>query len=306
VRYESTDLSVHSESYLNSSVTSMKTNDTKLEQSDLLPSAGLIYSITPKMNVRLNYSETIARPSFRELAAYYSYDTIINDFVEGNPLLSMTSIKNYDFRWEWFPRPGELLSASVFYKDLKNAIERGNIKVDSEVITFDNNDAKLYGIEFEGRGTLDFLPDLKYFSFGANLSLLESEVKLRKKDFDAKHKLLPDANDTRPLYDQSPYILNLDLTYNNPNAGTTVGLIFNVAGPRIVITKLNTDDVYDQPAPVLDFIFAQRIGRHMGVKFSAKNLLDPEIERTYGKDSDRVYSSYRRGRSFGIALTYDF
>src|SRR5204862_5014285 len=169
VRYETTDLSVHSESYLESSVTSHKTNDTKLSQADLLPSAGLIYSITPKMNVRVNYSETIARPSFRELAAYYSYDTIINDFVEGNPLLSMTSIKNYDARWEWFPRPGELLSVSVFYKDIKNAIERGNVKVDSEVITFDNNDAKLYGIEFEARRILDFLPDLKYFSVGANL-----------------------------------------------------------------------------------------------------------------------------------------
>ena len=57
----------------------------KIVQSDLLPSAGLIYAVNPNMNIRLNYSQTIARPSFRELAAYYSYDPIINDFVEGNP-----------------------------------------------------------------------------------------------------------------------------------------------------------------------------------------------------------------------------
>jgi outer membrane receptor protein involved in Fe transport len=307
VRYETTDISVHSESYLDSSVTGEKTNDTNLAQADLLPSAGLIYSITPRMNVRLNYSETIARPSFRELAAYYSYDTIINDFIEGNPELSMSSIKNYDVRWEWFPRPGELFSVSLFYKDLKNAIERGNIKVDGEVITFFNNDAKLYGIEFEARKTLDFLsPHLKYFSLGANLSLLESEVKLREEDLDAKRQFFPDIEDTRPLYDQSPYILNVDFTYSNPYLGTTAGLIFNVAGPRVVIARLNTDDVYDQPAPVLDFIFSQRLGRNMAIRFSAKNLLDPEIERTYGKDGDRIYSSYTRGRSFGISLSYEF
>jgi TonB-dependent receptor len=310
LRYETTDINVHSESYLDSSVTFEKTNDTNLAQADLLPSAGLIYSITPKMNVRLNYSETLARPSFRELAAYYSYDTIINDFIEGNPELSMSSIQNYDVRWEWFPRPGELFSVSLFYKDIKNAIERGNIKIDGAVITFFNNDAKLYGIEFEARKTFDFLsPHLRYFSFGANLSLLESEVKLSETDFDAKRELVPDAEETRPLYDQSPYILNLDLSYSNPNSGTSAGLIFNIAGPRVVIARLNTDDVYDQPAPGLDFIFSQRLGRSLSIRFSAKNLLDAEIERTYGKESDsslKPYSSYRRGRAFGISLSYEF
>jgi outer membrane receptor protein involved in Fe transport len=56
----------------------------------------------------------------------------------------------------------------------------------------------------------------------------------------------------------------------------------------------------------LDFIFSQRFGHHLSIRFSAKNLLDPEIERTYGKDSDLIYSSYRRGRSFGISLSYEF
>jgi outer membrane receptor protein involved in Fe transport len=100
--------------------------------------------------------------------------------------------------------------------------------------------------------------------------------------------------------------LNLDLTYNNPRAGTSATLLFNVAGPRIAITKLNTDDVYEQPVPTLDFIISQKLGRHMTLKFGAKNLLDPKIERTYGKKSNLLYSSYTRGRAFGLSLTYDF
>jgi TonB-dependent receptor len=307
VRYETTDLSVHSESYLDSSITGKRTNDTKLVQSDLLPAVGLIYPIGSNMNVRLNYSQTIARPSFRELAAYYSYDPLISDFVEGNPLLKMTSIANYDARWEWFPHPGELVSVSVFYKDLKDAIERGNIKVEGDTITFLNNDAKLYGVEFEGRKSLDFLgPQFNLFSLGGNFSLLKSEVTLSDSDYANKSGLVPGASRTRPLYDQSPYILNLDFNYNNPASGTAAALIFNLSGPRIAITKLNTDDVYDRPAGVLDFVISQKISRNTTLRFSAKNLLNPQLERTYGKDSDLIYSSYTRGRTFGLTLTREF
>jgi outer membrane receptor protein involved in Fe transport len=67
-----------------------------------------------------------------------------------------------------------------------------------------------------------------------------------------------------------------------------------------------TADVYDQPAPVLDFGVSQKIGRHTTVKLFAKNLLDPRIERTYGKDSELLYDSYKRGRTFGVTLSYDF
>jgi len=307
VRYETTDLKVHSESYLDSSVTGLKTNDTDLVQSDVLPSVGANVAVTPNMNVRVAYSQTVARPSFRELAAYYSYDTIISDFVEGNPLLDMTAIKNYDVRWEWFPRADELYSVSVFYKDITGAIERGNRKVEGDVITFLNNDAKLYGIEFEARKNLDWLgTGFNNFSLGGNFSLVYSEVKLNTNDLAAKQEFFPNVDEKRPLYDQSPYILNIDFNYSNPRSGTSATLIYNIAGPRIAITKLNTDDVYEQPAPILDFVLSQRIGRNLTLKFGAKNLLNPKIERTYGKSSNLLYSSYTRGRSFGMSVAYDF
>jgi len=125
-------------------------------------------------------------------------------------------------------------------------------------------------------------------------------------DLENKRKFFPDISDTRPLYDQSPYVLNLDFNYSNPRLGTSATLIYNVAGPRIAITKVNTEDVYEQPTPTLDFILSQKLGRNLTAKFGAKNLLNPKIERTYGKNSDLIYSSYRRGRAFGLSLTYEF
>ena len=306
-RLETTDMRVHSVSYLDSSITAQKTNDTLLAQVDILPSVGMIYSIATNMNLRLSYSQTIARPGFRELAAYYSYDPIVSDFVEGNPLLNMTAIRNYDVRWEWFRRPGELFSVSLFYKELEHAIERGNVKQEGDVITYFNSDAKLYGIEFEARKSLEFAhSSLSPFSVGGNLALVESEVQIAPNDLGVKRSFFHDTAGTRALYDQSPYILNLDLSYTGERTGTSASVIYNIAGPRIALTKLNTADVYEQAVPSLDFVASQKIGPHASVKFAVKNLLDPKVERTYGESGEFLYSSYSRGRSFGLSFSYDF
>lgn len=76
--------------------------------------------------------------------------------------------------------------------------------------------------------------------------------------------------------------------------------------PRITLTKINTEDVYEQPAPTLDFVYAQKLGKNTSFKFSAKNLLNPAFERTYGKNSSLLYSSYKKGTTFGLSFTYDF
>jgi TonB-dependent receptor len=308
VRLESTDLRIHSESDIASSWTGLTTNDSKIVQTDLLPAAGLIWSIKPDMNLRAHFSKTIARPSFRELAAYRSYDPILDDLLDGNPYLQMSAIDNYDLRWEWFFKPGEIVSFSVFYKSLKNAIERKYLDTSGSLITFDNRkEGTVYGVELEARKNLGFLDsNLDVFTVGGNVSLIGSETELTDAEYSAKQGILPNTSRTRQLYDQSPYIINLDLSFDNPSSGTGASLIYNVAGPRITIASLNTEDIFEQPAPGLDFILSQKLGRHLTVKFAAKNLLNPLFERTYGEKSDLIYSSYRKGRSFGMSMSYDF
>ena len=308
VRIETTEINVYSESAIASSSTGLTTNDTAISQSDVLPAAGLIWAIKPDMNLRAHVSKTIARPSFRELAAYRSYDPQLDDTLDGNPNLEMASISNYDLRWEWFFNPGEILSVSLFYKDIKNAIERKYLDVSGNLITFDNQkQGAVFGVEFEARKNLGFLdPSLTHFTMGGNVSLIGSRTKWAENDLSAKRDRLPETDSVRQLYDQSPYIINLDLTYDNPSLGTTAGLIFNISGPRISIASLNTEDVFEQPAPGLDFVFSQKLGRNLSLKLNVKNILDPKIERTYGEDSKLIYSSYKRGRSYGMSLSYDF
>ena len=42
----------------------------------------------------------------------------------GNPDLRRALIQNFDLRWEWYPRTGEVLSLGVFAKQFDDPIEK--------------------------------------------------------------------------------------------------------------------------------------------------------------------------------------
>lgn len=308
-RYETTDLVVDSVSYQANSNTGSARNNSELDEARLLPAVTAIYTVTTNMNLRASYSQTLARPSFRELSGYRGYDPVLNELVDGNPLLEMSDIRNYDLRWEWFPRPSDLLAVSLFYKQVGNAIEKQYITLDADIVSWENRDeGQVYGIELEARSRLDFIsPALEPFTLGGNLAFMQSEVDLTPEEISARTLYLGDSSSSRPLYDQSPYVINVDLGYDNPGWGSTASLSFGIYGPRIVIAGLTTPDVYEQPTPLLEFVWTQKLGDHWKLKFSARNLLDPKIERTYGEhNSDYIYSSFQRGRLFGLSLGYEF
>lgn len=302
-RYEFTYMQVDGQS----TVPGLKPNAQPLDQGDLLPAVSLIYSPVTNMNFRAAYSQTIARPSFRELAAYRSYDPSLDVVVEGEPGLEISHIRNYDLRWEWFPKPGEILGVSLFYKELDRPIEQ-SFDLALDTVSYQNrSEAKVYGIEFEARKSLDFIDPLLYrFTLGGNLSLIGSETPLSTIERRNKEQFLGTVDSTRALYDQSPYIFNVDLTYDNNVSGTTASIVYNVSGPRIAIANPITQDVYEQSAGSLDVVVSQRLNRHLSVRLTARNLLNPEIKRTYGKNSDYIYSTYTRGQSFGLSVGADF
>ncbi len=299
-RLESTDLSVSAISAF------LGSTNSAIRQTDLLPAISLIGDLAPNLALRLSYAKSITRPTFREFAPVRTYDLPTDTLLEGNPNLQMTAIKNYDARLEWFPNPGEIFAVSVFYKDLELPIEKYALTQDASILTYINRDkAKLYGVEFEARKSLGFIdPLLSSFSLGMNLSLIESEVELTPTEINNKPANTPT---TRSLYDQSPYIFNADLNYDNPYLGTSASLTFTLAGPRIFFVNPAGPDIYEHPPTTLDFTLSQRLTPNLRMRFSAKNLLDLPYEVTYGDEAGKyVYTAYRRGMTFGVSLAYDF
>ena len=277
-------------------------------EGDILPSVNLVYGVTGHMNLRLGYNKTVARPVFRELAPYASYDYKAGLRKIGNPDLEKTSVDNLDLRWEWFVRPGEILSFSAFYKYFQNPIElRDKEQAANPEIHYENiADSRLYGLEFEMRKRLDFVEALRNFSIGANVTLVKSIVNEDSTRLVSARMVDPDWAETRPMFGQSPYVINTYLNYHHFERGWDVNLGYNVSGQKLVlVNKAATPDVYEQPFPMLDFNISKQFENGISVKLSADNLLNPYFEQTYSFASSTGYfRKYKLGRTFSISLTY--
>jgi len=102
-------------------------------------------------------------------------------------------------------------------------------------------------------------------------------------------------------------MINVDLTFNNPDWGTVAGLYFNTFGERLSTVSANlTPDVFEQPANVLDFTATQKIFEVFALSFGIKNLLDTEFKEVYRfKGNDFIYQTYKLGRKVSIGFSYN-
>ena len=284
----------------------------------LLPAASFVYAVTGDMNLRAAYGKTLARPTFREVAPRAVFSLAERYTINGNPDLVQSRIHNVDVRWEWFTRPGEILAVSGFYKQFTDPIELTFLAGNNQFQPSNLGDANLYGVEFEARRQLDFLPSvLSNLQVGGNLSLVEAQVDLtpleqvaRGACTQAEAEAGSCPGDTRPLEGQSPYVLNLDLGYVDFERGTSVNLFYNVFGRRLfAVSQGPVPDLYEDSRPTLDFTARQDLWRGLSVKLSAKNILGSEYELVHvDEDTDERFERriYDLGRSFSFGVSYDF
>ena len=96
--------------------------DANKNEQMVLPVVNLIFSPNELFNYRLSFSKTLARPQYRELAPS-KYEEFYSDrAVEGNPYLKTTRIKNFDFRFEYYPNLTNMYSIAVYKKEFTNPI----------------------------------------------------------------------------------------------------------------------------------------------------------------------------------------
>lgn len=303
-RYEYTDMYVKSEDK------TLKPGI--LKQGDILPSTNLIYSASEFLKFRGSWSRTLARPVFRELAPFNSFD-FVGDFVLiGNPELQRTLIDNVDVRAEWYPSVSEIISLSGFFKDFTNPIERvintGSAAATEQ--TFRNVDnAKVMGVELEVKKRLTFMPGpLKYLRVGANASFIKSVLAVDAQELELNRSLNPDAPTTRPMFGQSPYSVNAELAYQNDTTGWTGAINFNVFGPRIAAVVVGGGpNVYEKPRPSLDVTVSKLFFDRLNLRLRAQNLLNPEYKLAQDfKGNENVFQSYTIGRTFSLSVSYAF
>ena len=300
LRYETTDIEVISDD------TTSQQGDIDVE--DFLPSVSAIYSVNDNMNLRFSYTNTLARPNYREIAPFTAFDAFGGLVNIGNPDLTRTLITNYDLRWEWFTNVGEIIAVSGFYKQLENPIERVFLIDRVRTRSWQNvPEAEVYGLEFEIRKNLGFItPALEKFSAATNVTLVQSIVDVPEEELEFGLNSDPNFDDTRSLFGQSPFIFNFDLSYFDEKSDLTINLNSNVFGPRLSDVTLGANpDVFDRSYLRTDMIINKNFGSNFSARLSLRNLFDPEIKTSSELNGNEyIYTSFRQGRSISLSISY--
>jgi hypothetical protein len=283
-------------------------NPGKLNDLSYLPSANLIFKLNKQkdkdaggtpINLRFSFSQTVVRPSIRELSDVAVQDYEYRALVVGNPNLKMAKIKNYDIRFESYFKSGDNISVSGFYKDFKDHIEMVNFTA----VTWQNVDkSNVLGIEFEGKKKI-----IKHLDFRANITLVKSQTIFVKSIWQPPYGLIPVDTIKRSMFGQAPYILNGMLIYTADSLGLTLALSYNVQGPKLAVSSVIKDvpDVYELPRHLLDFKVTKKLGKHWSTSLTVRDILNSAIQRAYKYDTwDTKFDSYRYGTNFVLGISY--
>ena len=265
---------------------------------DVLPSVAVNVALTELQNLRVSASQTLSRPEYREITPIVFRDAIGEDNYFGDTSLTRTLIQNYDVRWEWYPRAGEILSVAAFAKRFDAPIERIEVASSgSSQFSWANAEgAENYGLEFEIRKSLGSLADaLAPVTAFSNVTLMRSEIRTSNIANSA-------AKGDRPMVGQAPYVINAGATYSSASGRLSATALYNLVGRRIhTVGASPKPDVMEQPRHVMDFSLRFPVTERLSGRADAKNLLDaPFVLRQGTVDRE----SYRTGRVLSIGLSW--
>jgi outer membrane receptor protein involved in Fe transport len=281
----------------------------------VLPSINLIYSLNETMNLRASYSQSMSRPEFREVSPFFYYDFVRDANLSGNVNLLQTFIHNADLRYEWFLGKGQTISASVFYKNFTNTIELTTLAAGGvqQFVYSNAKSANLVGAEIEVRKNFDFIsPKLEDLTFVANLAYIYSRVNI------GNVKNNSGDESERNMQGQSPYIINLGLSYMHPKTKTGATLLYNQTGHRLyAIGEVGNPSWYENYRPLLDLQISQKFMKDRAIaRFTISDLIAqntifyqnhlPGVERQYQKAKDAIVQSEKNYRTYSIQLSFTF
>ncbi|MEO8480285.1 MAG: TonB-dependent receptor [Gemmatimonadota bacterium] len=268
------------------------------EFTDVLPSLALTWHTSDRVNLRLSATQTLSRPEYRELSPILYREVLGGDNVKGNPDLKRALIQNYDLRFEFYPRRGEILSVALFAKQFRDPIERIYQGTSgTRIISYVNADgAHNYGVELEARKSLDLLAArLENFSVFTNATIMHSRISLGDRSGSV-------TNADRKMVGQAPYVLNAGLTWNHPTADASATILFNRVGERITEAgERPLPDVIEQPRSVVDLSVRFPLAGLLSARIDAKNLLDADYRISQGGITRH---SYRAGRVYTVGFNW--
>lgn len=286
-----------------------------------LPAATFTWNFAENMQARLGYSQTVARPQFRELARTPFIDPDTDRVYEGNPFLVDTEFTNYDARLEYYFDAGQFVTLGAFYKEVANPIEEVVIRVDRYQTRFINApEATLIGGELEYKVLFDMpfsfgvLDDAKWM-FQTNYTYTKSEVQagpgttvISPITFTPVPSSFFELDGTQ-LQGSPEHIANVQFGYETPYSQLT--LLLGWTDDRILRRgQGSVEPVYDRSGINVDLVYKHTLQwgeNDMTLTLAGRNLGGAVYEeyQIYDRGRNEV-DRYPRGQVFSASLAAEF
>ena len=256
----------------------------------LLPSLNVKYNASEQVIARFAFTQTIARPSFGDSAAYQLIESEISEddgVIEteqkadvGNPDLEPYESDNIDLSLEYYPGNIGVLSLGLFHKNIANYIVDAEVQENSEWTGFDEviqpingGKASLMGAEIAW--TKNFTTGV---FVGANGTFVDTDAKLPN---------------------QADVIGNLMLGFENNDFSIRLSASYKSKSYQF---SDNDKPVYEDTHTQLDFSGKYYINSTMQLYFNAINLTD-ESMYLYHENAAYNYQYEQYGASFELGFT---
>lgn len=254
---------------------------------DYLPSANLKFDVRPDLVVRTALAKTIARPDYSALGGSVSLNDDALSGSGGNVNLDPVRSTNFDIGAEWYYAPKSLLSAGLFYMDLRSIVAQGtssgtyynnkrNAQTVYQITSPYNTTGKNKGVELSWQQPIAG-------NFGTLVNYTYADGKL-----DDGSELLNSSKDT---YNVTGYFENerfsARLAYNYRSAykaGVDRGASQHVDSMPSLAASINV-----------------KLTDQLTLTFDALNLTNETI-KMYAENKERPRAFYSNGRTFYVGL----
>lgn len=309
-------------------------DENELDTFEILPALSLKYEINETQNVKFATSKTYTLPQYKERAPFLFQE--VNQDYFGNENLDLSTNYNIDLKWESFPKSNEIISVGVFGKLIENPINSIIIQSASNDITWANtgDQATAFGAELEVRKVL-FEHEADQIDVSLKNSLtagINAAYMITNQELDGQKVLdeaglsfIPTYTDTG-ISGASDLVANADLSYYkdfSKDKNIQLTLAANYFSDRIfALGNFGKGNIIEKGVPTLDIIAKTQITENITIGLSAKNLLNPNIERFQeavdGDTNDDptlnlnfqqreiTILSYKKGYDVKLSLAYKF
>ena len=295
VRYERTETEGAAPVF-NAATGVISTRTDKRSYSDVFPGVTLRYAFNDGLIGRAVVSRGMTRPNFTDIVprALETQEGSTLVVQQGNPELTATLSNNLDVSVEYYYDTMGLVSASAFYKDLKDYAytlrSNGSYLGQAAILVRPENapNGSLNGVELAWQQQFTALPGwLSGFGVFANLTWVDAEIEVGR-SYAGRSKF--------PLPGQSKTTSNLALFYER--GPLSVRLSYTDRGDYL--NEINAEDgaldLYWEGRDQLDLTASYEFTKMFEAFVEAKNLTNTAGIRYYGERS-RVYEYEKFGYS---------